>query len=289
MEIWNLGVARPRGAAADARRLEEAGWSGGALVDSQNLSGDIYVALALAAEATLHRPEPGRHQSGDPTGSDDRGRHRQRAADLERPSGDGDRPWRLALADLGRSPARLASFERYVRNLRRYLAGESVPFEDIEMSDETAPPLEELGLAGAPQSSRIAWIGDVDRVPLEVAATGPRVIGIAARHADRVMFSLGAEPERLAWGIETARQARRDAGLDPDAITYGAYLNCAFTLRSRSPRDHARRRHHARPVLGDARAGRRPGFDQRARGARCRPRPLRHARPHPRRCPRRRS
>ena len=120
-----------------------------------------------------------------------------------------------ALAHLGRSPARLDSFERYVSNLRRYLAGESVPFADVEMSDATAPPLEELGLAGAPTASRIAWIGDVARVPLEVAATGPRVIGIAARHSDRIMFSLGAEVDRLAWGIETARRARARGGARP--------------------------------------------------------------------------
>ncbi len=70
-------------------------------------------------------------------------------------------------------------------------------------------------------------LADVPRVPLEVAATGPRVIGIAARHADRVMFSLGADADRLAWGIEVAHQARRDAGLDPDGISFGAYLSCA--------------------------------------------------------------
>jgi 5,10-methylenetetrahydromethanopterin reductase len=228
MEIWNLGVARPRGAAADARRLEEAGWSGAALVDSQNLSGDVYVALALAAEATDRIglspgvTNPATRQAATTAGA---------IASVQRIAngravmaiGRGD----SALAHLGRSPARLASFERYVHNLKRYLAGESVPFADIEMSEETAPPLVELGLAGAPQSSRIAWIGDVPRVPLEVAATGPRVIGIAARHADRIMFSLGAEPERLAWGIEVARKARRDAGLDPDAISYGAYVNAA--------------------------------------------------------------
>jgi 5,10-methylenetetrahydromethanopterin reductase len=228
MEIWNLGVARPRGAMADARRLEDAGWSGCALVDSQNLSGDVYVALAMAATATERIglspgvTNPATRQAATTAGA---------IASVQRISsgravmsiGRGD----SALAHLGRAPARLASFERYVRNLHRYLAGESVPFDDIEMSDETAAPLVALGLAGAPPASRIEWIGDVPRVPLEVAATGPRVIAIAARHADRVMFSLGAEPDRLAWGVETARRAREDAGLDPGAISYGAYVNCA--------------------------------------------------------------
>jgi len=64
-------------------------------------------------------------------------------------------------------------------------------------------------------------------VPIEVAATGPKVIRIAALYGDRVMFTLGADPVRLKWGIELAKQARRDAGLDPDEIRFGAYLNAA--------------------------------------------------------------
>jgi 5,10-methylenetetrahydromethanopterin reductase len=39
------------------------------------------------------------------------------------------------------------------------------------------------------------------------------------------MFTLGADVERLAWGIALARQTRRDAGLDPDGIAFGAYVN----------------------------------------------------------------
>ena len=60
-----------------------------------------------------------------------------------------------------------------------------------------------------------------------MAATGPKVIGIAAVHADRVMFAVGADPERLAWGIDVAKAARRNAGLDPDGVKFGAYLNMA--------------------------------------------------------------
>ena len=62
-------------------------------------------------------------------------------------------------------------------------------------------------------------------MPLEVAATGPRVIGIAARHADRVLLAVGADPARIAWGMETAREAARQAGRDPDTLSFGAYVN----------------------------------------------------------------
>ena len=48
MQLWITGVASPRGTARVAAQLEEAGWDGHLVVDSQNLSGDPYVALALA-------------------------------------------------------------------------------------------------------------------------------------------------------------------------------------------------------------------------------------------------
>jgi 5,10-methylenetetrahydromethanopterin reductase len=124
-----------------------------------------------------------------------------------------------ALAHLGRAPARLAGFERYLRTVGAYLSGEDVCFEDLSLDDAIAPPVEDLGLADHPSSSRISWIGRGEpRVPVEVAATGPRVIEIAARSSDRVMFTLGAHPERLRWGIELARAARPEAAI-------GAYVN----------------------------------------------------------------
>jgi 5,10-methylenetetrahydromethanopterin reductase len=77
--------------------------------------------------------------------------------------------------------------------------------------------------------SRLRWLADLrlPPVPIDVAATGPRVIELAARIADRVTFALGADPERLRWGIEKVRAARRAAGLDPEAIRFGAYVNVA--------------------------------------------------------------
>lgn len=49
--------------------------------------------------------------------------------------------------------------------------------------------------------------------------------GLAACLADRVMFALGAREERIAWGIETARAARKAAGQDPQGLRFGTYVN----------------------------------------------------------------
>ncbi len=226
MEIWITGVASPRASARTARQLEEAGWDGLLVVDSQNLSGDPYVALAMAA-TTTSRIGLGTGVSNSVT------RHAAvtacSIASVDRVSngravlgiGRGD----SALAHLGRAPGRLGHFERCLRQVQTYLRGQSVPFEDIDLPTAIAPPMSELELADAPPASRIDWIAQGRKVPVEVAASGPRVIAIAARQADRVMFALGADPARIAWGIETARTARRDAGLDPAGITFGAYVN----------------------------------------------------------------
>lgn len=228
MQLWTTGVAAARASARAAQEAEAAGFDGMLVVDSQNLSGDPYVSLAMAAAATT-RIGLGTGVTNSVT------RHAAvtaaSIASVDRISngravlgiGRGD----SALAHLGRGPARLAQFERYLKQLQTYLRGEAVPFAEIDIPLETAPPLSELELADAPPSSRIAWMAGGRKVPVEVGASGPKVIAMAALHADRVMFTLGADVERLAWGIDLARATRKAAGLDPDGVTFGAFINLA--------------------------------------------------------------
>ena len=82
-----------------------------------------------------------------------------------------------ALAHLGYSPASAGAFEDYLSNLKSYLSGEAVDFASDADVDR-------LHLADRPDASRIQWLQDFPRVPVGVAATGPRVISTAARHAD---------------------------------------------------------------------------------------------------------
>lgn len=232
MELWTSAWSAPRGITRYAKIAEEGGWDGLSVVDSQNLSGDPFVVLAMAATVTqrlklqtgvtnsITRTAAALATAAASVQSVSRGR-----AVLGIGRGDS------ALAHLGRSPARLGQFERYMRHLQAYLGGRRVPFDEIvDISLEAAPPLSELRLADAPEDSFIGWIAESQagerKVPVEVAASGPKVIAIAARTADRVMFALGASPERLRWGIDVARQARGEAGLDPDAIEYGAFVSC---------------------------------------------------------------
>jgi 5,10-methylenetetrahydromethanopterin reductase len=226
MELWTLTHSRPSNALKVARQAEAAGWHGMLVVDSQNLAADSYVGLTFAAAGT-ERIGLGTGVTNTVT------RHPAVTASAAMAVQDvsngrmflgigrGD----SALAHLGRSPARFAGFERYIDVLQRYLRGEAVPFDQIPMSDDIAAPVADLELADHPDASRIRWFKtEVAKVPVEVAATGPKVIGMAGRLADRVMFTLGAVEERLLWGMDLARGARRDSGLSGD-VAFGAYVN----------------------------------------------------------------
>jgi 5,10-methylenetetrahydromethanopterin reductase len=229
MQFWITGVASPRGTVRTAAAVEAAGWDGLLVVDSQNLSGDPYVALAMAA-TTTSRIGLGtgvtncvtRHAAATACAIASVDRLSNGRAVLGIGRGDS------ALAHLGRAPARPKVFERYLRQLQTYLGGGSVPFDDIDVPTEVAPPLAGLALAEAPPASRIDWIAATGRkIQVEAAASGPTVIALAARQADRVMFALGADEARIAWGMDVARKARQEAGLDPAGISFGAYINAA--------------------------------------------------------------
>lgn len=209
-----MGVGLPGMAARQAERAEAAGFDGIAMVDSQNLAGDPYVALVVAAKATTTlRLATGvtnpvtRHPAVTAAAiATVQGESGGRAV-LGIGRGDS------ALAHLGHAPAPVAVFERYLAALQAYLGGDAVDFED--------PTLGALGLAGAPTDSRMEWIKMAGpKVPVSVAATGPKVIAIAARHAERVTFAVGADPERVAWARDTVL-ATRPAG----DVSLGAYVN----------------------------------------------------------------
>src|SRR5438105_3932245 len=71
------------------------------------------------------------------------------------------------------------------------------------------------------RSASLRWLADseIAKVPVAVAASGPRVIELAARHAERVDLTVGAEPDRLRWAIEVARGAGH--------ASLGAFVNVA--------------------------------------------------------------
>ena len=208
-EVWTTGIAWPGVVERAASRAEAAGFDGLAVVDSQNLAGDPWVGLALAARQT-ERLSFGTAVTNPVT------RHpavtAAAAVTLQAASagrfvlgiGRGD----SALAHLGRAPASVATFERTLAVVQAFLRGDDVAFDDLGFHESVAPPVDSLGLANAPATSRLHFLPPgLPKVRVEVAAPGPRVLAVAARHADRVLLALGADPERVRWGLETVRTA----------------------------------------------------------------------------------
>ena len=229
VELWTFADPDVRLIMEYARRAEEAGWDGISIADIQSVSGDMYVAMTLAAMAT-ERIKIGSDVTNPLT------RHpvitAGAIASVQRVSdgravlgiGRGD----SALAHVGHAPVYTKLFEGYLKALQAYLGGNGVPFDELTFGRGMAPHVDTLKLAEAPEDSRLTWLEPEDKkVPVAVSASGPRVIGAAARHADIIMFAVGADIGRLEWGLDLARAARRKAGLDPDGIRYGAYLSVA--------------------------------------------------------------
>jgi 5,10-methylenetetrahydromethanopterin reductase len=111
----------------------------------------------------------------------------------------------------------VAALEQYVRVVRAYLRGDALPFDDVNALAPEGRDIGTLGLADAPTDSRLAWLPrDLPPVPVEVAATGPKVLGVAARTADRVLLAVGADLERVRWAKEV---------IGPDGPPLGAFVN----------------------------------------------------------------
>ncbi|MCX7863988.1 MAG: LLM class flavin-dependent oxidoreductase [Novosphingobium sp.] len=225
LEIWRAGGANTTATPEEARMVEAQGWDGQMFMCSQNLSADPWVqmgvwacsterlklspgvtnpftrnlAVTAAAAATVQSISGGRAVLG---------------------IGRGD----SALAYLGHAPVSTRSFERSLGFLQRLLRGEEIPFDEYGPSGE-APPLSHLSLGDRPMGVRLRWLPEgLPKVPLDVAATGPRVIRMGARLAERVTFSVGADPERVAWALATARAERKAHGLSEDGVSWGAQL-----------------------------------------------------------------
>ena len=198
-----------------ARDFEEAGWDGLAVGEAHGLLPDPYVVLAAAAATTTTLrigsavAVPLRHPllAADAMATVHALSGGRASFSLGR--GDG------AMKVLRRGPMRVAEFEEYVQRLQAYLRREDVDLDGIPTSMSRMDDFDP-SLAAAPPT-------------LNIAATGPKTIEIAARWADGVSFSVGADVERLASSIALAHDACRTVGRDPASLRLGCYVQVAVT------------------------------------------------------------
>jgi 5,10-methylenetetrahydromethanopterin reductase len=198
-----------------ARQFEDWGWDGVAVGEAHGLLPDPYVVLGLAAAATttlkvgtaVAVPLRAPLLAADAMATVHALSGGRAAFSLGR--GDG------AMKVLRRRPLRVREFEEYLRALQAYLHREDVESDGVV---STMSRLDDFdpSLALPPP-------------PVNVAATGPRTIELAARWADGVSFSVGADVRRLRNAIELAHEACGAVGRDPDTLDFGCYLQVAVT------------------------------------------------------------
>jgi 5,10-methylenetetrahydromethanopterin reductase len=205
MDVGILVFAAPRRAAETAARVEALGFDTVLFPDSQNLVPEVWGQLLLAAKATTKvRLGPGVSNSvtRDPavTASAALALQVESEGRAVLGIGRGD----SSVQRIGKHEDPVASFERYVTMVRGYLAGEAVDRDGF--------------------ASRIEWLEHVHvpPVPIEIAATGRRVIEVAARRADAVCLAVGADPEHVAEVRAHALEAARSAGRP---VRVGAFVN----------------------------------------------------------------
>jgi 5,10-methylenetetrahydromethanopterin reductase len=223
VEFWRAGGSTTTVQAVRAAEAE--GWDGQMFMDSQSLSPDPYVLMGACAMATeriklstgVTNPLTRRLEV---TAASAATVHAVSGGRAVLGIGRGD----SALAYLGLAPVRLAAFERALSDLQTLLGGGRLAFAG-QGGAADAPSLDSLSLGDRPKGSALEWLPKaLPKVPLDVAATGPKVIEMAAPIAERVTFSVGAAPERIEWALATARAARARRGLPAEGVSYGAQI-----------------------------------------------------------------
>lgn len=216
MEVWIHQFSFAGKTAKVARQIEEWGFDGMLLADSQDLNADLWVELALAAGSTerlkigtgvtnlvtRHPTVTASAASTLQVGSDGR-------AVLGLGRGDS------AVSKIGLRSQPVAEFEVGLKQVQMLLSGERVTLEN--------------GTEAA-----IEWLAgyEAPKVPVMVAATGPKVIAAGSRYAEMVDFTVGAEPSRLEWAIAHARQAAGDR-----EVSLGAFLDIGVSDDPAKARD----------------------------------------------------
>ena len=192
---------------ADVARAEQSGWDAAFLPDSQLRRRDTYVLLASAAQATseitigplLTNPIT-RHPSV--TASSISTIAELASGRTILGLGAGDTAVRLA----GLRPARVSRLEASTRLIRSLLAGEEV---DVN-------------------AARPAFLPFAQRVPIWVAAGGPRTLRMAGGVADGVFIRVGTDFENIFSAVEEIRSGAVDAERDPREVRLGAVFHTVF-------------------------------------------------------------
>jgi len=219
----DFGVVFPAGLDTrdDAKHAEESGFSHAWIYDSQMLFGDPYVCMARCAEntktiklgtgvtnpssriapvtanslATINALAPGRVVLGIGTGN-------------------------TARRTLGMPAARLDKLRDHVRICRGLLAGETIDYVEGTRNRQ----IRFLNPDGG-------WSNIKDRIPIYVAASGPKSLALAGEIADGVILFGAVSPSLIDFVMGHVRRGAESVGRDPSEI----YAVCMTALHLMKP------------------------------------------------------
>ena len=206
-----LDLRGPQQFAASAKRAEDLGWSMGLIPCSPLLAQDPYVSLAFAAIETktlalgtlLDTPvlrHPAVLASSIATVA------KLAPGRVHMGLGAGDTAVRLN----GLAPSTVASLEKAAANARSLLGGESM---DV----------------GATRPARLRHADSDNRVPVWIAAQGPKTLRMAGRVADGVWIRVGTHPDNLRAAWQWVCDGAKEAGRDPADIALGVIFHTAVS------------------------------------------------------------
>ena len=230
VEFWTTSMGLPPVVVKAATRAEAQGWDGIGVPYAPTMAPDPYVVLSTVAAATSRIKvvtwvaTPGSHTPAAAAGSI---KTVQAVSDGRAVLGLGRGD--SAMAYLGMAPAPVKFFERYVSRLRNYLQDEPQPFDYDLDGGGHFPPVDRLGLVSTATEAKFGlFMRNIPPVPIDLVGTGPKVLGIGARHADHVTTAVGGDPERVAWALGVVREAREAAGVTRP-VNLGAWVPVAVT------------------------------------------------------------
>jgi 5,10-methylenetetrahydromethanopterin reductase len=179
------------------RTAEELGYDVAGYGDSQSLWGDLYVSLGVAATVT-NRLRLGpmvtnpvtRHPAVTAGAMNTLQQLSRGRAVLGIGTGDS------ALLNIGERPARMAGLAEYCRVVRGLCAGEEVEWRGTPL--------------------RMQW--RTERVPIWIAAEGPKMLHLAGQIADGVILASGLLPEIITDTIDRVRAGAESVGRTIDDI-----------------------------------------------------------------------
>ena len=113
-----------------------------------------------------------------------------------------------SLETMGMKPARLAHFEKAISDIRSLVRG-----DEVELATGS------LHLKHGQQT----------KVPIFIAASGPKMLELSGRIADGVIILVGTEPAYVQQAIEKIQVGARSCGRDPQDLELVLWVPCAVS------------------------------------------------------------